>query len=243
MKSITLLTLLIGNVASFHDCVQPRSSWRVPGPGRGVMPPAPPSSECGGGLCLGMHGGPHEGGPASYVVGNASTGFTSMHATMTVPGLPKKTDGLCFYIWTDMYFGHMSQGRMTQFVPQLLLGDCLSGSTGYPHYDPTYSFTPTWEFAAHYFFEIFDPPSNQTIAKAAYGNKYPAVEGEVLFTTFTATAAPDGSPQWTLEMGVVGDPTRLSTLFVPVPYMGLGEQWEIPTKSWGELNYTNVVSF
>lgn len=161
---------------------------------------------------------------------------------MTVPGLPKKLDGICYYLWTDVYFGDTSQGKMTQFVPQLILGDALDGSTGPPNYNPTYGHHSTWMFGAHYFFEYFDPPSNQTIAKAAYGDRYGAVEGEVLFTTISATPGPDGSPQWTLTMGVVGDPTRLSTLFVPVPYMGLGEHWDVPSKSWGELNFTNMVS-
>lgn len=41
-------------------------------------------------------------------------------------------------------------------------------------------------------------------------------------------------------MGVVGDASRLSRLQVDQPYMGLGEQWNAPTKSWTELNYTNM---
>lgn len=41
-------------------------------------------------------------------------------------------------------------------------------------------------------------------------------------------------------MAVVGDPSRVSTLRVEKPYMGLGEQWPVPTTSWAELNYTNM---
>ena len=50
---------------------------------RHTVPPAPPG--CSGGLCLGMHGGPHEGGPASYPVGDVDAGFTRVSSTMTVP--------------------------------------------------------------------------------------------------------------------------------------------------------------
>ena len=28
---------------------------------------------------------------------------------MTVPELPLKQDGICYYIWTDIFFGDMSQ--------------------------------------------------------------------------------------------------------------------------------------
>lgn len=41
-------------------------------------------------------------------------------------------------------------------------------------------------------------------------------------------------------MKVVGDPTRVSTVRVEKPYMGLGVDWSVPTTSWAELNYTNM---
>jgi hypothetical protein len=40
------------------------------------------------------------------------------------------------YIWTDIFFGDMSYGRMNQFVPQLILGNALDGSSGAPAYKP-----------------------------------------------------------------------------------------------------------
>ena len=61
-----------------------------------------------------MHNGPHEGGPSSYPVGNAKDGYTWVSATMTVPKMPEKLDGICYYIWTDIFFGDMSYGRMNQ---------------------------------------------------------------------------------------------------------------------------------
>ena len=69
-------------------------------------------------------------------------------------------------------------------------------------------------------------------------------EGELIETSFVATASeddqPTAGPVWTLTMAVVGDPSRVSTLRVEKPYMGLGEQWPVATTSWAELNYTNM---
>lgn len=140
---------------------------------------------------------------------------------------------------TDIFFGDMSQGRMNQIVPQLLLGAVLNGSTGPPDFNPTWGTYTTWMFGAHYFFEIYNMSTMSVDAKAAYGPLFPTVEGEVLFTNFSATEGPYG-PAWHVSMGVVGDATRVSTLVIEQPYMGLGTTWEVPTTSWAELNYTNV---
>ena len=69
-----------GLALAYHDCAQhPRiASFRTP---------------CAGGLCVGMHKGPHEGGPASYPVGEAGN-FTTVYATMTVPAYPARLDGI-----------------------------------------------------------------------------------------------------------------------------------------------------
>jgi hypothetical protein len=75
-------------------------------------------------------------------------------------------------------------------------------------------------------------------------SRYEAKEGELIETSFVATASeddqPTAGPVWTLTMAVVGDPSRVSTLRVEKPYMGLGEQWPVATTSWAELNYTNM---
>jgi hypothetical protein len=107
---------------------------------------------------VGMHGGPHEGGPASYPVGDAESGFTSVSSTMTVPEMPAKLDGICYYIWTDIFFGDMSNGRMNQFVPQLILGNALDGSSGPPLYKPHFGEHRSYQFGAHYFFEVVNGP-------------------------------------------------------------------------------------
>ena len=230
------LLLSIPTALAFHDCVQPKSLNRLPPHRRPALAPPP---GCSGGLCMGMRGGPHEGGPSHYVVGNASTGFTSVSSTMTVPLLPRNLSGITYFLWTDVFFGDMSQGRMNQIVPQLLLGEVLSGSTGPPLYNPIYSTFDTYMFGAHYFFEVLNASTQQVDAKAAYGALYPALEGEVLFTTFDVGPGPFG-PAWTIRMGVVGDATRVSELRVEQPYMGLGAHWAVPTTSWSERNYTNV---
>jgi hypothetical protein len=236
---LLFLLFLLVSVQSFHDCVQPRRSRRLQ-PGKNDYVISPPAG-CNGGLCVGMHGGPHEGGPSSYPAGNSSVGFTYVHSTMTVPEYPKKQDGITYFLWTDVFMGDESYGRMNQFVPQLLLGNVLSGSTGPPDYNPTYSTITEYYFGAHYFFELFDPSVNVTVAKAAYGPLYPTSPGETLFTTFDQTVgSPGEGPVWTLTMGVVGDSSRLSTLIVPKPYMGLGVNWPVPSTRWDELNYTNI---
>eukprot|EP00966_Prymnesium_polylepis_P080391 1862287-Prymnesium_polylepis.1 len=108
----TPLNLFAAAVTGFHDCIQLKNRARRPPNMRNGAASSPSSAPCSGGLCLGMHGGPHEGGPAAYPVGDAATGYTSVHATMTVPEPPARLDGITYYIWTDIFFGDQSQGRM-----------------------------------------------------------------------------------------------------------------------------------
>ena len=250
-----LLLLTLSLVSAFHDCVQPpksraphhrhRRAQSIGGGGGGKSAAAP--SPCEGGLCVGMHNGPHEGGPASYPVGTPATGYTAVNSTMTVPEPPKNQSGITYYIWTDIFFGDMGRGKMNQFVPQLILGSALDSSSGAPDYKPGYHNHDTWAFGAHYFFEVWGGPFlNETEGHAAYGKLYPARAGETLFTSFVrsppASSSGGGGGGWTLEMGVVGDPERVSRVVVDKPYMGIGERWPAPAKtsSWDELNYTNM---
>jgi hypothetical protein len=165
---------------------------------------------------------------------------------MTVPKLPLELNGITYYLWTDVFFGDASLGRMNQFVPQLLLGDVLDGSSGPPGYEPLWGHYDTWVFGAHYFFETFNTTSNQTDARASYGKLYPTWAGETLLTTFELRQQLESNdktspaPQWILTMGVVGDETRVSRLVVNQPYMGLGEQWHEPTTNWLEPYYKNM---
>jgi hypothetical protein len=94
---LSLFVLTYCPAAAFHDCVQPKGrrlpgGWRIrPDLGEARKDDA---NGCSGGLCVGMHGGPHEGGPASYPSGSAETGYTQVYSTMTVPALPRKLDGI-----------------------------------------------------------------------------------------------------------------------------------------------------
>ena len=101
-----------------------------------------------------------------------------------------------------------------------ILGSALDKSSGPPSYKPGWGTHNSWAFGAHYFFEAYNASSNQTEAYAAYGKMFPAKTGETLFTSFTAEQPkgigpePAAGPVWTLKMGVVGDPSRLSSLEV-----------------------------
>jgi hypothetical protein len=208
-----------------------------------------------------MSHGPHQGGNASYPVAWNGTTGTSVRSYMTVPEVPQNLDGITYYIWTDVFFGDGGVGRMNQFVPQLLLGSVLDGSSGPPNYYPQWHVHDTWMFGAHYFFELYNPTMNRTEAHAAYGTLYPTRPGEVLYTTFELSlpsqeseeekaSGTDGKndapihhptrpflPRWTLTMGVLGDNTRISTLTVDQPYMGIQTNL---TNSWLEAPYHNM---
>ena len=57
---------------------------------------------------------------------------------------------------------------MNQFVPQLLVGDVLYGSSGPPSYRPEWkSGLATWTFGSHYFFEIRDEATEAPTAAAS----------------------------------------------------------------------------
>lgn len=234
-------------VAAFHDCIQPRNKNRAKyyfGKSSGgtetyeeAITSVPLA--CSGGACVGQHRGPHEGGNASYPVGNPIVGFTFLNSTMMVPGYPQIIDrSMTYYIWTDIFFGDMGDGRMNQFVPQLVLGSALSGSSGFPNYNPEFHFHDTYKFGAHYFFEIFNQTSQSVEGKAAYGKMFDAYVGEILYTSFEAKVD-DVTKKvfWTLTMGAMNDTSRTSTLVVKEPYMGLLRN---ETDSWMDINYTNL---
>lgn len=195
-----------------------------------------------------MHNGPHEGGNASYPVSWDGRKGTKVTSFMTVPELPSQIDqSITYYLWTDIFFGDASLGRMNQFVPQLILGSALDGSSGPPKYQPHWGFHSTWVFAAHYFFEIFNSTSNSSEAHAAYGDFHPAYPGETLYTIFELSMPSsemdtlgEKSPTWSLTMGVLNDPNRVSVLTVGRPYMGMGIHWPIPSISWTESPFHHM---
>lgn len=76
----------------------------------GAAPPAPPPAGCHGGPC---------GGMALYPVGPG----IEYYAEFDVPGKPKKTDGICFYIYFNIFFSGKGDGGMNQCVPPSLPPD------------------------------------------------------------------------------------------------------------------------
>lgn len=221
---------------------------------------------------MGMTNGPHQAGNASYPLAWNGTAATRLESYMTVPEYPSGLETeddfseITYYIWTDVFFGDESLGRMNQLVPQLILGSALDGSSGPPNFDPEWrTVHTTWVFGAHYFFEIWNPATNATDDHAAYGALFPANPGELLKTTFELSlpspsdgapkpsvsgdqrASDEGdssssssSPAWTLTMSIVGDPKRKSVLRVSEPYMGMGKNWSTPSTSWLEPNFQNM---
>ncbi|KAG7359079.1 hypothetical protein IV203_015668 [Nitzschia inconspicua] len=246
-------------VDAFHDCVQSRRSSlkrRRRRPGRPSFS-SDTSSPCSGGICVGMTDGPHQGGNASYPVAWNGTTGTRLEAFMTVPQYPKALDGITYYIWTDIFFGDESLGRMNQLVPQLLLGSVLDESTGPPDYKPKWHTHATWMFGAHYFFETLNLTTMKTESHAAYGPLFPAYPGEKVYTLFemilegtqddadttsnkTSYVTDSFFPIWTLTMQVVGDPARMSILPIRHPYMGMGRNGPRPSYSWFEPNFQHL---
>jgi len=176
-------------------------------------PEAANVGHCAGGLCAGL---------AHYPVGPGNR----FYAEFDVPKLPEDVDtSLTFYIYFNIFFGDVKPGKMNQFVPQLMLGEPLCDSSGPPLYKPIWHPHSTWVFGSQYFFEIFNDTSNQTEGHAATGDLFNCTEGEVLWTEFTLSA----DWKWTLNMGVLGDTKRTSSVVAEKPYMGL---LPAATKSW-----------
>jgi hypothetical protein len=208
---LTRLALLAAVLAAAQAVPQPRSLARGDVSG----------DACKAGVC---------GGSASYSVAPGMR----FYSTFNVPGLPLNASAIendiTFFIYANIFFdggpGQCADCRMNQFVPQLMLGQPLYASTGPPAYNPLWTTATTWIFAAQYFMELYP---NGT-AKAAAGQWYNCTERDVLWTEFSL----DEAWVWTMRMGVVGDPSRTSTLVAPQPFMGLLAS---ETTSWQEPAY------
>jgi hypothetical protein len=186
---------------------------------RPALAPPPPPGGCHGGPC---------GGMAHYPVAPG----IEYYAEFDVPGMPKKTDGICYYIYFNIFFSGKGHGLMNQFVPQLMLGNSLTGSSGPPVYTPKWIHHDEWTFSSQYFMEINNTKSgNSREGHAATGDAYAAKVGERLWTRFSLSQ----EYVWTLGMGVVGDEARTSTVVAAKPFMGL-----VPddTTSWKEEEYS-----
>ena len=164
---------------------------------------------------------------------------SSHYSEFNVPALPTDIAN-CYYIYYNIDWqpaGPPSvKQAMNQFVPQLMLGEALDDSSNAPHYLPRWHNHKTWVFGAQYFFEIFNTTTNKTEPHAATGTTFPTVPGDVLYTSFTLS----DDWAWTLTMGVKGDETRISTVLVKQPFMGLLPASE--TTSWSETVYDKAWS-
>ncbi|KAG7350948.1 hypothetical protein IV203_010308 [Nitzschia inconspicua] len=126
-----------------------------------------------------------------------------------------------YYDYVNIFWRqNVFPGYMNQFVPQLMLGSALAN---------------------------FNQSSNlrtegcdKWTPKAATGELIAVEAGEGIFTTFkiveTESRNDPPSVEWHLAMGVIGDPTRVSRLVVPTPFMGLVNG----TSSWMEDIYEAV---
>ena len=96
-----LLALLHATAAAQH------SHGRLP---PGWLTSKPPAGACQGGPC---------GGMAHYPT---APGIV-YEAVFDVPGLPKKSDGICFYIYFNIFFSGKGHGKMNQVNAGLAILD------------------------------------------------------------------------------------------------------------------------
>eukprot|EP01043_Picozoa_sp_COSAG02_P045212 COSAG02_NODE_4114_length_5756_cov_2.289376_2_plen_164_part_00 len=102
----------------------------------GVAPPAPPT---------GCHGGPC-GGMAQYPVGPG----IEYYAEFDVPGKPKKTDGICFYIYFNIFFSGKGDGGMNQCVLRTCTALATAGSPAHRVAATHLLFTKIFSMINHY---------------------------------------------------------------------------------------------
>lgn len=198
MRTLTLLLAALPLASTF--------SLRRPG--------STAADECGGHLCSGFAWYP-------VLAGGQPVSFS---ARFNVPALPRDIDTadpeFCHYVYFNIFFpnGAPPGGVYNQFVPQLVLGDALTGSSGAPHYEPSWGNYSSWFFSSQYFFALNTTAYPSPSYHAATGPVYPVDAGEELWTRMDFDA---GAASWRLSMGVVGDAARTSVVEAPRPYMGL----------------------
>merc|ERR1719476_253441 len=128
-----VLAILLGLVAARHaDRLSPSFKAKLK------------DDKCKAGACAGVTYYPVDPGNEWY-------------AEFDVPRLPAKIDDITHFIYFNIFFRDSKpHGKMNQFVPQLMLGEPLCGSTGPPLYKPKWEHHTTWIFGSQYFFEIFN---------------------------------------------------------------------------------------
>eukprot|EP01083_Nonionella_stella_P304326 1056993_1 len=194
------------------------------------------SSDCSSSLCAGA---------GSY----PSSAQIRYYAEFDIPPLPTSFDpvSMTYYIYFNIFFDNPLGGKYNQFVPQLMLGNVLSGSSNSPYYQPVFTQPKHYQSQyqslstpSQYFFALMnDSDPDGWSAYASTGGLVPTQPGDVLYTQFNLS---DNEKTWTLTMGIKTSDNSgpVSTVTTDKPYMGLLNT----TKSWNEgiYNHTNVGS-
>jgi hypothetical protein len=186
------------------------------------------------------------GPDVSYAIGH-QIGVV-IESEYVVPSLPEQFDitQQVFHGYLSIYWrSNIAPGYVTQFVPRLMLGKALVNST--PEFDPELIQLDTWYIGAQYFMALCDDEDREDkrfcendhyIPKVMTGKLIPVKPGEGILTSIgsTATTSSSSSVEWYISMMVIGDLTRVSTITVDRPFMGL-----VPnTTSWLEDIYEEV---
>ncbi|KAL3916660.1 MAG: hypothetical protein SGILL_005075 [Bacillariaceae sp.] len=169
-----------------------------------------------------------------------------------VPELPESFDvtQTTYYDYINIFWRqNIYPGYMNQFVPQLMLGNALANSSNHPLYEPQWIKLESYHISAQYFMAICQDDDDESLTdnhtnkkkcdkwsgRAATGELIAVEPGEGIFTRFELVG-PQESAMWELTMGVIGDPMRVSRVYVPRPFMGLVKN----TTSWMEEIYDMV---
>merc|ERR1712013_496075 len=133
-----------------------------------------------------------------------------------------------YYIYVDMHMNPDGQGEDNQFVPQLMLGNVLCNSTNSDDYKPSWCELAQWHIQSQYYFQT----NNGSTSHAVTGQLFAVNAGDEIYTEFIFQNA-----QWTLNIGVVGDAEKKSSVVATQPYMGLLAP---VTTSWSESAYATA---
>ena len=151
----------------------------------------------------------------------------TLSSTCVVPPVPAAITGT-YYIWIDTDFDNygpsydptpLSRMKFNQIVPQLMIGNCLSGNDA--NYNPTWTDYTAWVIQAQYYWCNYD-----TNASFAYcGDVQSASPGDVITTTISYVSTGNGTITATITNTTTG---QLSTIAATSPFMG-------PTLTWNSF--------
>ena len=102
-------------------------------------------------LCLGSHTLTYEKVPTAFAHSLRTNRFLAITTTHHTHTTHITTQGVCQYIYFNIFFGDSKpNGRMNQFVPQLMVGESLTTSSGPPDYHPIWVDHKSWVFSSQY---------------------------------------------------------------------------------------------